>query len=232
MPTSFSDAVAFIEEGDVASLARCLSEHPTLASAGGDSGDTLLHHACHHKLEEAVALLLDAGASPHARGFHGRTPLHSAVTDSSASRAAPIVSRLLAAGADPGARDDAGADVVTLARQEVWAPQDEVLDLFGARPAARPDTSSFEATRATIRSIERRAHTELAVSQLLEAWVSGAAAPTDGLTPQADQGLLQELHELLEHVGRTRWRAPVAEFIRRAAKPAQLREFLSALDED
>ena len=230
MSTSFNDAVALIEDGDIESLARCLSEHPTFASEHGDSGDTLLHHACHHKLDAAVALLLDAGASPHARGFHGRTPLHSAVNDTSASRAAPIVSRLLAVGADPGAQDDAGSDVVTLARQEVWAPQDEVLDLFGARPAPRPDTSSFEATRATIRSIERRSHTELALSRLLEAWASGQPAPTDGLTPQADQGLLGELHELLEHVGRTRWRAPVAELIRRAAKPAQLRALLSALD--
>lgn len=229
MPTSFSDAVAFIEDGDVESLTRCLTEHPTIASARGESGDTLLHHACHHKLDEAVALLLDAGASPHARGFHGRTPLHSAVNDTSASRAAPIVRRLLAAGADPGARDNAGADVVTLARQEVWAPQDEVLDLFDARPAPLPDTSSFEATRATMGAMERRAHTELAVSRLLEAWAAGEAAPTDGLTPRADEELVDELHGLLEHVGRTRWRAPIAEFIRRAAKPAQLREFLSTL---
>ena len=169
MRPSLSNAVSFIEEGDLESLAAALAEVPALMAQQEESGDTLLHHACQQKFDAAVALLLEAGASAHARGFFGRTPLHCAVLDTDASRAAPVVSRLLAAGADPRMKDEAGFDVIALARKEVWAPQAEVLDLFGARSSAQPNTATFEATRAVVEGIERRSHTELAVSRVLEA---------------------------------------------------------------
>ena len=231
MRPSLSNAVSFIEEGDLESLAAALAEVPALMAQQEESGDTLLHHACQQKFDAAVALLLEAGASAHARGFFGRTPLHCAVLDTDASRAAPVVSRLLAAGADPRMKDEAGFDVIALARKEVWAPQAEVLDLFGARSSAQPNTATFEATRAVVEGIERRSHTELAVSRVLEAWASGAAVAEDGLTPSADAQLLAELKQLLEAVDATRWRKPLAELIVRSARPAQLRELLSVLDD-
>lgn len=230
MPTSLSNAVSFIEEGELESLAAGLAEAPQLSFEHGESGDTLLHHACQQKFEAAVELLLAAGASPHARGFFDRTPLHCAVLDTSASHAAPVVRRLLAAGADPRLEDAAGFDVVALARREVWAPQAEVLELLDASPSDVPNTETFEATRAVVKSLERGVQTELAVARVLSAWASDTDE-TEGLMPAADAQLVAELKQVLEVVGATRWRRPVANLILRFARPAQVRELLSVLDE-
>ncbi len=230
MPTSLSAAVSFIEEGDQESLAAGLAERVGLASEQGPEGDTLLHHACQQKFEAGVTLLLAAGASPHTRGFFGRTPLHCAVLDTSAAGAAPIVRRLLNAGADPRLQDEAGFDVVALARREVWSPQAEVLELFDASPDEAPRTDTFEATRGAFEKLERRVQTELAVSQVLAGWASGLAATEAHLTPSADAELIAELKQVLQVVEGTRWRKPLAALIVRSARPAQLRELLSALD--
>ena len=118
-------ALTDIENDDFAALRGRLAANPSLAAARLSREDTLLHWACHRKLAGAVQLLLDAGADPNARGFFGKTPMHAAVNDTDARRAAPIVRLPMAHGADLTIGDEGGFTAIDWAHQEVWAPQDE-----------------------------------------------------------------------------------------------------------
>ena len=74
-------------------------------------GRTPLHKAAWNHHNDALALLLDAGAETHWRDVkHGWTPLHLAVIAGNVRGARMLVER----GADPGALDRSGANVRTL----------------------------------------------------------------------------------------------------------------------
>src|SRR6266849_1817961 len=87
--------------GDVATLQRLIAAgaNPNAADPGGNHWTPLLH-AIHKSQDEAVDLLLRAGADPR-RPINGLQPLLMAV----GTGHAPIVRRLLAAGADPRSDD-------------------------------------------------------------------------------------------------------------------------------
>lgn len=110
---------------------------PTLLEAGADvrADSMLLHHAADGPAW-LVSMLIEAGAelegrtemNPHSAG--GRTPLHSAAENPAA------IQVLLAAGADPNARDRNGVVPLCLANEEGA----ELLLAAGADPKARdPD---------------------------------------------------------------------------------------------
>jgi ankyrin repeat protein len=71
-----------------------------------------IHSAVAGGHDDVVAVLVDAGADVNATQRHGWTPLHGAAQNGSL----PSVERLLAAGADPAARNDDGVDAMELAR--------------------------------------------------------------------------------------------------------------------
>src|SRR4051812_34074382 len=66
--------------GDVDRLRHLLDEDPSLARAQSSDQGTALHFACFFTQQEAVRLLLERGADPHAVSptFGNVTPLHSA----------------------------------------------------------------------------------------------------------------------------------------------------------
>ncbi|HEY7175986.1 MAG TPA: ankyrin repeat domain-containing protein [Micromonosporaceae bacterium] len=71
-----------------------------------------LHAAAAGRHGDVAALLIDAGAAVNGKQRHGWTPLHSAAANGDET----LVTRLLAAGADPAATNDDGhtaADVAT-----------------------------------------------------------------------------------------------------------------------
>jgi hypothetical protein len=87
--------------------------------------------------------------------------LHAAVNDTSAERALPIVRSLLARGEVSTTQDDNGFDAIHWGRQEVWAPNDEVIALLGgtavrSAPAGPDAVGDYPATAARVRSIEAR----------------------------------------------------------------------------
>jgi len=221
-------ARAALEAEDIDALRTHVAARPSLALACGADGDTLLHWACHRKLAAAVELLLAAGAWPNARGFNGRRPLHAAVNDSDARRAAPIVRLLLAHGADPIIENDGGFSAIAWARQEIWAPQDEVMKLLGAArspPAATVDDGSYDAAVAQARAIETRAHTSLALFQLLKAHAAGAEPPSVAhLFP--DVGALAEARAVLAALDATSWGPAVREWLGESLKPAYVQRMV------
>jgi ankyrin repeat protein len=105
---------AFFGIGDAAD-----ASHELLA-AGADvnarSNNALavqpLHSATAGGHDDVVAVLVDAGADVNAVQVHGWTPLHGAAKTGSLVS----VERLLAAGADPAARNDDGTAAIDLAR--------------------------------------------------------------------------------------------------------------------
>ncbi len=108
-----------------AAPARAIATNATATRAAG--GWTPLHDACDRGHVERVEQLLASGSDPAARSFAvrvsstvnrlrheaGSTPLHVAAWIG--SKASPVMVRaLLARGADPSVRDDAGATVADL----------------------------------------------------------------------------------------------------------------------
>lgn len=228
-------ALALLEDDDLAAFERQLRELPELVTARGDDRDTLLHWAAHRKSAPAVDLLLRLGADANARGFNGRTPLHAAVNDTSAERALPVVRLLLARGAKPSIRNDAGYDALAWAKQEVWEPNDELLALLGGEPGsiaeqapASPD--DYAATVARVRSIEMQGHTELDAFRLLRAFISGEKASVDDSMPResaSDRHALEELSGLLAALERTRWKEPVKRLLAEHLRPADVRALVA-----
>jgi ankyrin repeat protein len=128
--------VQSIEAGDDAAVLAAIADDPTCLGASTDDADTLLHLACWQKRSALVEVLVVRGAALDARGCYGRSPLHYAVHEGNAASPA-IVAALLAAGADPGARDDAGFSVEDWAKVELEADLADVLALLrrtGPRP--------------------------------------------------------------------------------------------------
>jgi ankyrin repeat protein len=67
-------------------------------------GETLLHMAAAGTSEPILRLLLEAGISPHVRGYGGITPLH----DAARGNRPRMIALLLASGADINVRSDRG----------------------------------------------------------------------------------------------------------------------------
>lgn len=232
-------AVADIESGAIVALRSRLAAQRTLAVARLPDEDTLLHVACHRKLAAAVEALLEAGADANARGFFGKTPMHAAVNDTDAARAAPIVRLLMTHGADLTRKDDAGFTAVDWARQEVWDPQDEVLELLAAPRAAEPPPTGDDplAVAAQMRAIEKQSHTELAVFQRLEAYAqkkTGAAAGLRSIGPKgsaalpaADAQVLGELDGILAAVDATSLSPTLKAWLKEVLTPALVKKMMA-----
>jgi len=98
------DMIKAAKHGDVARIKELLKSNPTLIAAQDSDGSTPLHCAVWKGHDQAVALLLSAGADVNAtnRNEHwGTTPLHAAAHANHAA----IASLLIAKGADLHARD-------------------------------------------------------------------------------------------------------------------------------
>ena len=105
---------AFFGLGDAAGSARALLAAGADVNARSENVFSVepLHSAVAGGHDDVVAVLVEAGADVNARQRHGWTPLLGAAQNGSLAS----VERLLAAGADPAARNDDGMSAVELAR--------------------------------------------------------------------------------------------------------------------
>ena len=88
--TAFLEAV---REGDVAAVARLLSDDPRLARATDEYRKTPLHWAAEHDRDEVAMMLLDAGADLEATTSWNATPLDWAATMGSTKVADLLLAR-------------------------------------------------------------------------------------------------------------------------------------------
>jgi hypothetical protein len=105
---------AFFGIGDAAAASRLLIEAGADVNARSANSFSVLplHSAVAGNHDAVVAVLIDAGADVNATQPHGWTPLLGAAKNGSLAS----VDRLLAAGADPAARNDDGSSALELAR--------------------------------------------------------------------------------------------------------------------
>jgi ankyrin repeat protein len=118
--------------GDTGTVTRLLSAG-TPVDALADDGFAALHHAAARGRTSAVAILLARGATADVRSCHpggctGATPLMAAVAGSHGE----VVRQLLASGASPDERDDAGFTPLHLAAQRGSVDIVKALLLAGA----------------------------------------------------------------------------------------------------
>ncbi|MCA8942599.1 MAG: ankyrin repeat domain-containing protein [Planctomycetes bacterium] len=123
--------------GEVARLRTLVERDPAVLSATSADGFTALHLASFFGHEEASALLLDQGApvSSPAANPSAVHPLHSAV----AARAAGVVARLLASGADVDAAQHGGWTALMAAAMHGDRAIVEMLLAAGADVGLRSD---------------------------------------------------------------------------------------------
>jgi uncharacterized protein len=105
---------AFFGIGDAAAASRLLIGAGADVNARSENSLSVLpiHSAVAANHDDVVAVLVDAGADVNARQSGGWTPLHGAAQNGSLAS----VERLLAADADPAARNDDGMSALELAR--------------------------------------------------------------------------------------------------------------------
>ena len=122
--------------GDVDRLRQLIDEDPAATGAWSTDGFTPLHLAAFFAQPAAVALLLEQGADVGAvaRNPMQVQPLHSAV----AGRDIESVRLLLAAGADPDARQHGGWTPLMAARQHGDAEVERLLLDYGATADGGP----------------------------------------------------------------------------------------------
>jgi uncharacterized protein len=145
--------------GRAADLRRDLDEDAELIARRSADGFTALHYACFFGGPGAVAVLLEAGADPGAEAENASRvrPLHSAA----AARDAEAARLLLAAGADPDARQAGGFTALQAAAQHDDGALAALLLRYGADPALRNERGADAADVA-------RANDSAAVLALLE----------------------------------------------------------------
>src|SRR4051794_10149846 len=112
---------AFFGRGEAAEASRALLGAGADVNARSENPFAVLpiHSAVAGGHDDVVAVLIDAGADVNATQRHGWTPLHGAAQIGSLAS----VERLLAAGADPAARNDDGVTAADLAQD---AGHDEI----------------------------------------------------------------------------------------------------------
>jgi uncharacterized protein len=105
---------AFFGGDDAADVARALIDAGADVNSRSDNDFSVLpiHSAVAGGHDDVAAVLIDAGADVNATQPHGWTPLLGAAKTGSLAS----IERLLAAGADPAARNDDGASAIELAR--------------------------------------------------------------------------------------------------------------------
>ena len=142
--------------GNLAALESALSVQPDLVSEWSTDGWTPLHLAAAFGTPEAVQLLLDRGASVAAVSKNPQTnqPLHAALA---LGRNPETIRLLLAAGADPNARQTAGYTALFSAAAANRRDLAEILIAHGANPSLQNDFGQTAATFA-----RERNHAELA----------------------------------------------------------------------
>ena len=142
--------------GDLDRLRELLAADPALARAWSSDRGTALHFAAFFGQPEAVVLLLERGADPHAVSptFGDVTPLHSAA----AAGNDDAVRALLAAGADPNARQAGGFTALHTAAFTGKAEMADALLAAGADATLATDEGKTAADLA-----RENGHEELAV---------------------------------------------------------------------
>jgi ankyrin repeat protein len=132
--------------GDVPRLQSLLTNDPGLAQAFSNDGFTALHLAAFFAQPEAAAKLLQGGADSNAVA---RNAMKVAVINSAAaSGRADLVKLVLAAGADPNARQMAGYTALHAAAAHHNVEMTQALLDAGADPSLRSDDGQSAADKA------------------------------------------------------------------------------------
>jgi ankyrin repeat protein len=132
--------------GDVPRLQSLLTNDPGLAQAFSNDGFTALHLAAFFAQPEAAAKLLQGGADSNAVA---RNAMKVAVINSAAaSGRADLVKLVLAAGADPNARQMAGYTALHAAAAHQNVEMTQALLDAGADPSMRSDDGQSAADTA------------------------------------------------------------------------------------
>lgn len=227
-----------IEADADAEVAEALHRDPSLVSMTTQDGDTLLHIACRQKRAAIVQSLLAHEPDVDARGLHGWTPLHCAVSDGS-RRSVPIVQMLMASGADPALQDDQGFSVSEWARRDMWEALDSVLELLAAPAAATAPVPAalvgddFADTVARMQAIERRGHTEAALARLVDRFVRGErcdVATAMQRLPAAEVRCLEDARRILDVIATSSWASPLRDLLARELRPADVVRLLDAYE--
>jgi ankyrin repeat protein len=150
--------------GDLISLRQNLDAEPEAIRAYSNDGWTALHLAAAFATPKTVSLLLESGAAVDAvsKNAQANQPLHATVA---LSRNPETIQLLLAAGADPNARQTAGYTALFSAAAANRRDLAELLIAHGAEPSLSNDFGQTAATFA-----RERNHTELAD------WLEGLSA--------------------------------------------------------
>lgn len=135
---SMGEAAAF---GALDEIREILRISPESANGTGPDGFSPLGLAAYFGHTDAVRLLLGAGAKPSAPSANAMqvTPLHSACAQADADCAVTISVFLLAAGADPNARQHGGWTPLHAAAARGNLPLGEALVRAGAEPSPVSD---------------------------------------------------------------------------------------------
>jgi ankyrin repeat protein len=132
--------------GDVPRLQSLLTNDPGLAQTFSNDGFTALHLAAFFAQPEAAAKLLQGGADSNAVA---RNAMKVAVINSAAaSGRADLVKLVLAAGADPNARQMAGYTALHAAAAHHNVEMTQALLDAGADPSLRSDDGQSAADKA------------------------------------------------------------------------------------